>query len=122
MDNLTQPSQLKLDASNLAVEWSNWLEEWELYFVGSGLEEKPAATQRAVFLHCIGPDARAKFKGFMLSDDERKDLTRIKKAFEDYCTPASNEVIERYKFWHLSPGATVDRRFRVYFAIESESL
>ena len=106
MDNLTQPSQLKLDASNLAVEWSNWSEEWDLYFVGSGLEEKPAATQRAVFLHCIGPDARAKFKGFMLSDDERKDLTKIKKAFEDYCTPASNEVIERYQFWHLSPGAT----------------
>jgi hypothetical protein len=51
-------------------------------------------------------DARAKYKGFTLSDDDRKDLAKIKKAFEDYCTPASNEVIERYQIWHLSPGAT----------------
>ncbi len=105
MDNLSQPAQLKLDCSNLAVERSNWSEEWDLYFVGSGLEEKPAATQRAVFLHCVGPEARAKFKGFTFSDDDRKDLTKIKKAFEDFCRPASNEVIERYQFWHLSPGA-----------------
>jgi hypothetical protein len=110
MDNLSQPPQLRLDAPNLAAEWTAWLEDWELYSTGSGLHEKPAATQRAVFLHCIGSEARIKFKGFTLSDADRLDLSKIKEAFAAYCTPTVNEVIERYHFWHLTPGAneTID--------------
>jgi hypothetical protein len=86
MDNLSQPPQLRLDAPNLAAEWTAWLEDWELYSTGSGLYEKPAATQRAVFLHCIGSEARIKFKGFTLSDTDRPDLSKIKEAFAAYCT------------------------------------
>ena len=110
MDNLSQPPQVRLDAPNLALEWTTWLEDWELYSTGSGLQEKPAATQRAVFLHCIGAEARIKFKGFTLSNDDRLDLSKIKEAFTAYCTPTVNEVIERYHFWHLTPGAneTID--------------
>jgi hypothetical protein len=110
MDNLSQPPQLRLDAPNLAIEWATWLEDWELYSTGSGLQEKPAATQRAVFLHCVGPEARLKFKGVTLSEADRLDLNKIKEAFAAFCTPSVNEVIERYHFWHLMPGAneTID--------------
>jgi hypothetical protein len=105
MQNLSQPPQLKLDATNLAAEWTQWLEDFELYSVGSGLNGKPAATQIAVFLHCIGPEARAKLKGFTLTDEQRQVLADIKAAFGAYCTPVVNEVIERYQFWSLLPGA-----------------
>ena len=103
MENLTQPPQLKLDAPNLATEWTTWSEDWELYRTGSGLDGKAPATQRAVFLHCIGPEARAKFTGFTMSDDDRTKLDKIKQAFEAYCKPVENEVIERYQFWQLVP-------------------
>jgi hypothetical protein len=106
MDNLSQPPQLRLDAPNLAIEWATWLEDWKLHSTGSGLQEKPAATQRAVFLHCVGPEARLKFKGFTLSEADRLELNKIKEAFAAFCTPSVNEVIERYHFWHLMPGAT----------------
>jgi hypothetical protein len=104
MEHLSQPPPLKIDSPNLAVEWQTWLEDWELYAVGSGLEEKPPATQRAVFLHCIGPEARNKYKGFNLSDDDRKDLAKIRDAFAAYCKPVLNDVIERHQFWHMRPG------------------
>jgi len=103
MENLTQPPQLKIDSPNLSAEWTTWLEDWELYAVGSGLVRKPEATQRAVFLHCIGPDARQKFKRFSMPDEDRDKFAEVKKAFEKYCKPANNEVIERYQFWQLTP-------------------
>lgn len=106
MENLTQPPQLKLDSPNLATEWATWLEDWELYAVGSGLNDKHEATQRAVFLHCIGPEARLKFKGFSLSDEDRNKLSEVKKSFEAFCKPTNNEVIERYQFWQLTPSTT----------------
>jgi hypothetical protein len=81
MDNLSQPSQLRLDAPNLAKEWTTWLEDWELHSTGSGLQEKPAATQRAYFFTAVGPEARLKFKGFTLSEADRLDLNKIKEAF-----------------------------------------
>ena len=98
-----QPAQLKLDAPNLAAEWASWLEDWELYLTGSGLDGKPETTQRAVRQHWMGPEARIKLKGFSLTADERNDQDAIKRAFAAYCQPVANEVIERYQFWQLTP-------------------
>jgi hypothetical protein len=91
MDNLSQPPHLRLDAPNLAIEWATWLEDWELYSTGSGLQEKPAATQRAIFLHCVGPEARLKFKSFTLSEADRLDLNKIKEAFAAFARPQSTK-------------------------------
>jgi hypothetical protein len=66
-----------------------------------GLQETPAATQLAVFLHCVGPVARLKFKGFTLSEADRLDLNKVKEAFAAFCKPSINKVIEHYHFWHL---------------------
>jgi hypothetical protein len=84
--------------------------DWKLCSTDSGLQEKPATTQRSVFFPCVGPEARPKFKGFTLSESDRLDLNKIKKAFAAFCTPSVNEVMERYHFWHLMPGAneTID--------------
>jgi hypothetical protein len=43
-------------------------------------------------------------QGITLTDDDSKDLAKFRKAFEQYCTPMANEVIERYQFWQLVPG------------------
>jgi hypothetical protein len=56
------------------------------------------------------PEARLKFKDFTLSEADCLDLNKTKEAFAAFCTPSVNEVIERYHFWHLMPGAnkTID--------------
>jgi hypothetical protein len=102
MQNL---SQLKLDVINLAAEWTQWLEDFELYSVGSGLDGKPATTQMTVFLYCTGPEAHAKLIDFTLTDEQRQVLADIKAAFGAYCTHVVNTVTERYQFWSLLPEA-----------------
>ena len=106
MNGLEPPKALRLDARNLKESWETWIQDYELYAIASGLTEKPAQVQYAVFLHVIGESARSVYKGFRFASEEAsKNVDSIRKAFADYCTPKQNEVYERYRFNQLVPAA-----------------
>jgi len=46
-----------------------WINDYELYAIASGLREKPANIQYAVFLHVIGESARSIYKGFRFAGE-----------------------------------------------------
>ena len=106
MNGLEPPKALRLDARNLKESWETWIQDYELYAIASGLTEKSTNVQYATFLHVIGESARSVYKGFRFASEEaRKDVASIRKAFSDYCTPKRNEVYERYRFNQLVPAA-----------------
>lgn len=54
--------------------------------------------QAATFMAAIGPEAAVIYGTFELSDDNKKEVKQLEKAFEEYFSPASNITFERYSF------------------------
>ena len=104
------PTALRMDSSNLEEEWRFWEQKFDLFITASGASDKPEATRVAMFLHALGDAALKVYNAFELSDDERKDLSVIKRKFRDYCTPRKNVVYDRFQFGKLTQavGETVD--------------
>ena len=105
------PSGFRLDATNLEAEWKFWYQKFELFMQATGSNEKPEATQLAMFLAAIGDDALKVYNTFEYSSAaESKKLTVVVNKFKSYCTPQKNVVFERFQFWKLTQasGETID--------------
>jgi len=104
-------SSLKLDSTNLEQSWKFWSQKLVLYMTASGADQKPEATQLAIFLHLIGDEALQVYNTFTFaSDEERNQLAVVRQKFQDYCQPRRNIVYERYQFWRQTqaPGENID--------------
>ena len=64
----------------------------------SGLNKNDKETQAAILLNLVGEGGLELFNSFKISEEEKKDVTKVREAFEGFCTPNVNEVYERYKF------------------------
>ena len=85
------PSELKLDATNLEAEWKFRYQKFELFMQAIAINEKPEATQLAMFLAAIGDDALKVYNTFEYSSAvECKKLTVVVNKFKSYCTPQKN--------------------------------
>ena len=51
-----QPECLTLQDQNLSQNFQKWRRQVEVYLAASGALKKSKQTQRAVILHCAGPD------------------------------------------------------------------
>lgn len=60
-------------------------------------------------LNVIAEEALGKYDTFALSGDDKENLTKVTKAFESYCTPKSNESVDRHIFF------TRNRQIAEYF-------
>ena len=54
--------------------------------------------QVSVLLTVIGPEAHKAFHKFQLTEEERKNLSKVLEAFQNYCQPFENTAFERYRF------------------------
>ena len=112
MDRLfSPPTALKLDGSNLEQAWQFWTQKFDLYMTASGADEKPEATQLAIFLHLIGDEALQVYNTFTFeAAADRNKLQVVRQKFAEYCQPRRNIVYERYQFWRQtqSPGENID--------------
>lgn len=95
--SMRAPLQMNFDG-NLKENWKTWQQAFEIYMVASGLDAKPAERQVAVLLHTIGPEGIKKYNTFGLTEAQKKDTKEVLKAFENFCTPKSNESVERHFF------------------------
>ena len=62
MGRIKPPSELDIDSLNLADEWKEWKEAWELYRISSGLHEKDDAVQIATIQSILETKARRVLK------------------------------------------------------------
>ena len=95
--HLPIPRPLNL-TGNLTTNWNNFKRDWNNYEIASKCSAEAMPIRIATLLSCIGSDAMNIYDGFVLSDEERKDIKNILDAFEKYCIGETNETYERFIF------------------------
>lgn len=69
-----------------------------MFLAASDVDSKPEENKIAILLNVIGDEALELYNTFPINADEQKSLAKIKKCFEDYCSPKKNVIFERFKF------------------------
>ena len=109
---LNQPAPLELRSGNVAQNWKNFKQRFELFNVVSGMIDKGDKSQCSLFLHCIGDAALQVYNTFEFPDENDKmKLKVVMKKFEEYCIPKRNVTYERHKFFTCSQNSneTIDQ-------------
>ena len=90
--------------------WKSFKRRFMVYYDAAELSKKGKATQVAIFLHISGEAAQEIYHTLNVTEDQRKDLDAIIKAFDSYCLPKTNVCYERLKFntCKQQPGQTFD--------------
>ena len=111
MDQFRLPDTLSLEG-NLAENWRRWKQQFDIYLVASGKNDKSDEVKAATFLHLAGPEALELFNTFAFeSPGDEKKLDKLEEKFEAYCIPRKNVTWERHVFntRNQQPGETVDQ-------------
>jgi hypothetical protein len=90
-DNASNPSET-------SRKWTKWLEQFNFYMLASEKSKKDGEMQVAILLTLLGPQGQEIFRTFSLSNDDRKDIQKVKDAFTKHFTPQVKTVYESYKF------------------------
>ena len=97
------PKHLDIHAkANLGEVFRRWEQSYQIYMKASGLSGKPKAQRLAILLNLAGEDAIEvynHFKYFPIEDPSDPDVVLEK--FKQFCSPKSNEVYERHRFWSV---------------------
>jgi len=93
--NIPFPGPLKL-SGDISSNWKRFKSQWTNYELATDLTtESPKRT--AIFLSCIGTDAYDVFESMAFeNEDDRSNLTKVLKVFEDHCIGETNITYERY--------------------------
>ena len=99
MDRLISPEQLNLDSGNLAENWQQWRQRFEVFSLASGLSEKSEAVRSATLLHMAVPKALEVYNAFTWENEgDDKKVNKILEKFQTYCKPRKNITWERHVF------------------------
>ena len=98
-DKLQPPSKIKLNTKNISDNWPKWREEFELY-VALTMKDQAETVKIQMLKYLIGSEGREIYVTLKHEKKEEKDRTikQVLDAFDDYCKPKKNEIVERYRF------------------------
>jgi Arc/MetJ-type ribon-helix-helix transcriptional regulator len=110
MDSFHKPSALCFNG-NTSENWRRFKQQFQIYLVASGSEDKDDPIKIAILLNFAGEDAIEVFNTFEFSAGDDKKLDKVIEQFERYCNPRKNVVFERYQFWKITQrdSETVDQ-------------
>ncbi|KAL4706203.1 hypothetical protein ACJJTC_018387 [Scirpophaga incertulas] len=86
-------------ASNLPLEWKNWLMKFNIYLKAYSLDKEPDDRQVAILLHFMGQDCLTIFNSFNFDVNTVK-LEELTKKFTHYFSPKVNITMERHKLFN----------------------
>lgn len=86
---------------NLANNWKIWRQLFENYLIASETYLKDERVQCARLIHYIGEEALHIYNSFTFSDEEKNKIEILIQKFEEYFTPKTNVIYERYKFFNM---------------------
>lgn len=93
------PSELSFNG-NVSENWKRWKQKLLLYLDATDKADKPDKTKIAILLHLIGDEGLEIFNTFQFANEEdEKKFAEVVKKFDEYCTPRTNIVFERFKFF-----------------------
>lgn len=103
MASLLSPLSELPKKGNIAENWRQWRQNFEIYLIAAQINQKDDNTMRALFLHTIGQYGRDIYNDITsiepLIDGSLQELFNI---FENHCNPKSNVTYNRYKFFHTN--------------------
>ncbi|KAK9688331.1 RNase H-like domain found in reverse transcriptase [Popillia japonica] len=97
MEGFKTPKSLAID-ENIVSNWKKFVQSYNIYLLASGSANKSAEVRAAIFLNFIGEDAIDLFNTFNLAEEDKKDVEKIKKAFEEYIDPRKNRLCATCEF------------------------
>ena len=112
MDKLAPPEQLNLESGNIAENWRQWHQRFEVFSLASGLSEKSEKVQAATFLHVAGIKALEVYNTFTWEREGDEDkVDKILEKFQFYCKPRKNITWDRHVFntRNQQMGETIDQ-------------
>lgn len=102
MANIKPPQPLLINNEiDMAVEWADWLDEYNNYYTAAKIKQETEDVQVANLRAIIGREANKVLKNFNLSEAELKKREVIIQQFTDYFSPPRNRTYERYQFHHI---------------------
>ncbi|KAI8728134.1 CAunnamed protein product [Biomphalaria glabrata] len=88
---LKPPTELKVTEGNVSENFRQWRRQVELLLLAIEAEEKPKIRQKAIILHCAGPQAQEICE--QLQHDENEDVNDpqiLLKKLHDYYNGSSS--------------------------------
>jgi len=96
MNQLAPLEALNLEG-NIAENWKQWKQRFEIFSLASSLSGEDMKVQAATLLHVAGPEALEVYNTFSWESPDEKD--NIVEKFDQYCNPRKNVTWERHKFF-----------------------
>src|SRR6218665_201653 len=91
--DLPRPSELRMTGVNLAAEWKRFRGQWTNYEVATDLETEASAKRAALFLACVGAEARAAYQAMAVDEDAfTTNIETIMDSFERLCGGKDRKV------------------------------
>ena len=98
MERLQPPGVLNL-SGNLSENWRRFKQQFQIYLIATGIDQKEDKIKASTFLHVIGPEALEIFNTFTFQNqDDKEKLQPIMDKFETYCNPRKNITYARHVF------------------------
>ena len=95
--NLWSPPILDLSMNRYAA-WKTWKARWEDYTIVTELNTKAQAYQCSMLRYAFNEETRKIYDSLSLSEDDRKDITKIMEAMETFSKGIINKTLERHSF------------------------
>ena len=96
--NLPPPKALIFD-DNLTTAWKSWKTAWKRYEIATGVHKQEGIVRVSTLLSIIGEDGVKVHDTFTWNEDENADdISQVLKKFDEFCTPRTQVIYERYRF------------------------
>ena len=102
MSGLKPPLKLAID-SQIATNWTLWKQQFKIYSIALGLQQKSKIVQSNTLLHCLGQEALVIYNTFDFGDQDKEDPKIVLKLFDAYFLPKKNVTLERHIFLSSLP-------------------
>ena len=100
MENFKPPSELKFSSPNLADNWLKWKQKFVNFMLATEKNSKEDQVKIAILLNVIGDEDVSVFNTFKFPEGESiGKYDDVLKKFENHCSPQTNEVFDRFKFF-----------------------
>ena len=95
MAEFNRPNCLEMDC-NMLNNFKRFRQEVEIYFMATKTNLEENEVQVARLLNLLGSEALRIYNTFKIT---RPSVKKIFEAFEQFCTPVKNEVMDHYRFF-----------------------
>ena len=92
-------------------DWPRWRRRFEQFRSAAGLQDASATKQVNTLLYCLGEEAESVLMSTNITEEERKDYSKVIEKFDDFFKVRRNVIFERARFNRRSqmPGESVEQ-------------